>query len=92
MNSFQEKLPEIDILRIISIMIVVLMIHIPNNYAYNFYVELSGHTGLLVHTLGIYVAMGSFTFISGFGLFLHSKNRNINSGEKLITFFEKKIL
>lgn len=90
MNSFQEKLPEIDILRIISIMIVVLMIHIPNNYAYNFYVELSGHTGLLVHTLGIYVAMGSFTFISGFGLFLHSKNRNINSGEKLITFLKKR--
>ena len=92
MNSFQEKLPEIDILRIISIMIVVLMIHIPINYAYNFYVELSGHTGLLVHTLGIHVAMGSFAFISGFGLFLHSKNRNINSGERVITFLKKRFL
>ena len=92
MNSIQEKLPEIDILRIISIMIVVLMIHIPNNYAYNYLAELSGHTGLLTHTLGIYVAMGSLTFISGFGLFLHSKNRNINSGERLITFLKRRFL
>lgn len=92
MSSFQQKLPEIDVLRIISIMIVVLMIHIPNNYAYNFYIELSQHTGLLVHSFAIYVAMGSFTFISGFGLFLRSKNRNINSGERLITFLKKRFL
>ncbi|MHA2248184.1 MAG: acyltransferase family protein [Candidatus Hodarchaeales archaeon] len=91
-NLSREKLPEIDILRTISIMIVVLMIHIPNNYAYNFYMDLDVFTGFLLHTLGIPVAMGSFTFISGFGLYLQNSNRNINTSDKLITFLKKRFL
>ncbi len=91
-NLSREKLPEIDILRTISIMIVVLMIHIPNNYAYNFYIDLDVFTGFLFHTLGISVAMGSFTFISGFGLYLQNSNRNINTSDKLITFLKKRFL
>lgn len=91
-NLSREKLPEIDILRIISILIIVLMIHIPNNYAYNFFIELDDYTGFLFHTLGVYVAIGSFTFISGFGLYLQSNNRNINTSDKLNTFLKKRFL
>lgn len=86
----RSKLTELDILRIISILIVVILIHIPNDYAYSFYMELDSYTGYLLHTSGIYVAMGSFAFISGFGLYLNQNNRNINSFEKLSKFLKKR--
>ncbi|MBY8983423.1 MAG: acyltransferase [Candidatus Lokiarchaeota archaeon] len=85
-----KKLPELDILRIISILIVVILIHIPNDYAYSFYIDLDQYTGFYLHTLGIHVAMGSFAFISGFGLYLNKKNRNINTFEKLGAFLKKR--
>ncbi len=66
------------------------MILIPYNYAYNFYIELSAFMGFQLHTLGIYVALGSFTFISGFGLYLQRSNRSINTFEKLITFLKRR--
>ena len=90
--ELKERILEIDLLRTISIMIVVLMIHIPNNYAYNFYIELDRYTGFLLHTLGIDVALGSFAFLSGFGLYIQKSNREINSSEKLLTFFKKRFL
>ena len=86
----KSKLAELDILRIISILIVVILIHIPNDYAYSFYMELDSYTGYLLHTSGIYVAMGSFAFISGFGLYLNKNNRNINNLEKLSKFLKKR--
>jgi peptidoglycan/LPS O-acetylase OafA/YrhL len=92
LTTSREKLPEIDLLRTLAIMIVVLMIHIPNNYAYNFYVELDRFSGFFLHTLGIDVALGSFTFLSGFGLYLQKTNRNINTIEKLSHFLKKRIL
>ena len=92
LNITKEKLPEIDILRIISISIVVTIIHLPNNYAYNFFMDLDAYTGFFFHTLGIDVALGSFTFLSGFGLFLQKNNRGINSIDKLNTFVKKRIL
>ena len=67
-------------------MIVVLMIQIPNNYAYNFYIELDPYTGFFLHTLGMQVALGSFTFLSGTGLYLQRSNKNINTFDKLFSF------
>lgn len=89
---FDNKLPELDILRIVSILIVVILIHIPNDYANSFYIDLDPYNIFLFHTSGIDVAMGSFVFISGFGLYLNKNNRNINSFEKLITFLKKRIM
>jgi len=76
-----ERLTELDILRLISILIVVILIHIPNDYAYSYYIELEQYTIFLFHTLGIMVAMGSFVFLSGFGLYLNKNNRKINTFE-----------
>ena len=45
-----------------------------------------------MHTSGIDVAMGSFVFISGFGLYLNKNNRSINTLEKLSTFLKKRFL
>ena len=87
-----DRLPELDILRIVSILIVVTLIHIPNDYAYSFYIELDQYTGFLLHTLGIKVAMGSFVFLSGFGLYLNKNNRNINTFENLSAFLKKRFL
>ena len=84
------KVSELDLLRIVSILIVVILIHIPNDYAYSFYMDLDSYLGYLLHTSGIYVAMGSFTFISGFGLYLNENNRNINNVEKLSKFLKKR--
>ena len=84
-----ERLPELDILRIISILIVMILIHIPNDYAYSYYIELDSYSIFLFHTLGIEVAMGSFVFLSGFGLYLNKNNRKINTFEKLFTFVKK---
>ncbi|MHA1475066.1 MAG: acyltransferase family protein, partial [Promethearchaeota archaeon] len=83
---------ELDILRIISCLIVVIIIHIPNNYAYPFYMDLSVYMGYLLHTLGISVSMGSFVFISGFSLYLSKSNRNLNSKEKIKNFLKKRFL
>ena len=79
-------------LRIISILIAVLLIHIPLSYAYNFYLDLDQFGVFLVNNVGIYVSMGSFVFVSGFGLYLNPNNRNINSGKKLFTFLKKRFL
>ncbi|QEE17366.1 acyltransferase family protein [Promethearchaeum syntrophicum] len=87
-----ENRPELDILRIISCLIVIVLIHIPNNYAYTFYMDLSQYTGYLIHTLGISVAMGSFIFISGFSLYLSESNRKLNSKEKIKNFLKKRFL
>lgn len=87
-----QKLPEIDTLRIISILIVVFLIHIPLSYAYNFYLDLDQFEVFLVNNIGIYVAMGSFVFVSGFGLYLNPNNRNINSANKLLTFLKKRFI
>ena len=81
-----QKLPELDMLRIISILIVVIAIHIPISYAYNFYIELSQFGAFLVNNVGIYVAMGSFVFVSGFGLYLNPNNRKLNSSQKIFSF------
>jgi len=86
----KSRLTELDILRIVSILIVVILIHIPNDYAYSFYMDLDPYIGYLLHTSGIYVAMGSFAFISGFGLYLNKNNRNINNVEKLSKFLQKR--
>ena len=87
-----QKLPEIDTLRIISILIVVFLIHIPLSYAYNFYLDLDQFGVFLVNNVGIYVSMGSFVFVSGFGLYLNPNNRNINSTKKLTTFLKKRFI
>jgi len=47
-----QKLPEIDTLRIISILIVVFLIHIPLSYAYNFYFDLDQFEMFLVNNVG----------------------------------------
>jgi peptidoglycan/LPS O-acetylase OafA/YrhL len=73
-------------------MIVVMIIHLPNNYAYNFFMELDAYTGFFFHTLGIDVALGGFTFLSGFGLFLQKNNRGIDNRDKLFTFIKKRLL
>ena len=79
-------------LRIISILIVVLLIHIPLSYAYNFYLDLDQFGVFLVNNIGIYVSMGSFAFVSVFGLYLNPKNRHINSTKKLLTFLRKRFI
>ncbi|NHJ26297.1 MAG: hypothetical protein EAX89_17090, partial [Candidatus Lokiarchaeota archaeon] len=88
----KDRLPEIDILRIVSILIVVLLIHVPQNYAYNFYMDLDLYGAFFVNNIGIYVAMGSFVFVSGFGLFLNTNYRKINSREKLLSFLKRRFL
>ena len=88
----KEHRIEFDILRIISCLIVIVLIHIPNNYAYPFYMDLSAYTGYILHTLGISVAMGSFVFISGFSLFLSENNRKLNSKDKIKKFLKKRFL
>ncbi len=87
-----KKLPELDILRIIAILIVVVLIHIPNNYAYPFAMDYTPYQGFLLHTLGIHVAMGSLVFVSGFGLYLNKNYRNINNTKKLFGFLKKRFL
>ena len=79
-------------LRIISILIVVFLIHIPLSYAYNFYLDLDQFSVFLVNNVGIYVSMGSFVFVSGFGLYLNPYNRSINSVKKLTTFLKKRFI
>ncbi|MFX0079035.1 MAG: acyltransferase family protein [Candidatus Hermodarchaeota archaeon] len=87
-----QKLPEIDMIRIISILIVVVLIHIPLSYAYCFYVDLNQFGVFLVNNVGIYVAMGSFAFVSGFGLYLNPNNRNLNSSRKILAFLKKRFI
>ncbi len=87
-----QKLPEIDLLRILSILIVIILIHIPLSYAYNFYLDLDQYGVFLVNNVGIYVSMGSFVFVSGFGLYLNPNNRNLNSSKKILTFLKKRFL
>ena len=36
--------------------------------------------------------MGSFVFVSGFGLYLNPNNRNFNTAKKLLTFLKKRFL
>ena len=79
-------------LRIISILIVVFLIHIPLSYAYYFYLDLDQFSVFLVNNVGIYVSMGSFVFVSGFGLYLNPNNRSINSVKKLTTFLKKRFI
>ena len=79
-------------LRIISILIVVFLIHIPLSYAYYFYLDLDQFSVFLVNNVGIYVSMGSFVFVSGFGLYLNPNNRRINSVKKLTTFLKKRFI
>jgi len=86
------RLVEIDMLRIISILIVVILIHVPINYAYNFYNDLDQYGVFVVNNIGIYAAMGSFVFASGFGLYLNPNNREINSVKKGLTFLKKRVL
>jgi peptidoglycan/LPS O-acetylase OafA/YrhL len=71
----RKKFIELDILRIISCLIVVVIIHIPNNYAYPITIELSQYGIFMLHTLGIFTAMGSFVFISGFTLMIKKKSQ-----------------
>ncbi|MFW9822720.1 MAG: acyltransferase family protein [Candidatus Thorarchaeota archaeon] len=87
-----QKLPEVDILRIISILIVVIAIHIPLSYAYNFYLDLDQFGVFLVNNVGIFAAMGSFVFVSGFGLYLNPNNRNLDSSKKVLAFLKKRFL
>ena len=87
-----QKLPEIDIIRIISILIVVILIHIPLSYAFNFYLLLDQFGVFVVNNVGIYVAMGSFVFVSGFGLYLNPINRNLNSSKKILAFLKKRFI
>jgi peptidoglycan/LPS O-acetylase OafA/YrhL len=87
-----QKLPELDMLRIVSILIVVIAIHIPLSYAYNFYNEYNQFGVFLVNNVGIYVAMGSFVFVSGFGLYLNPNNRKLNSSKKIFSFLKKRFI
>ena len=87
-----QKLPEIDVLRIISILIVVIAIHIPLSYAYNFYLDLDQYGVFIVNNVGIFVAMGSFVFVSGFGLYLNPNNRKLNSPKKILSFLKKRFI
>jgi peptidoglycan/LPS O-acetylase OafA/YrhL len=86
------RLFEIDMLRIISILIVVILIHVPLNYAYNFYNDLDWYGVFVVNNVGIYSAMGSFVFASGFGLYLNPNNRRLGSTRKILTFLKKRVL
>ncbi|MBY9012912.1 MAG: acyltransferase [Candidatus Lokiarchaeota archaeon] len=87
----KKKLPELDILRIVSILIVIIFVHM-KDYGYSFYVEVNQYYIYFFNGLGIFVAMGSMVFLSGFGLFLNKDNRNIDSTGKLITFLKKRFL
>ncbi|MFX1577158.1 MAG: acyltransferase family protein [Promethearchaeota archaeon] len=87
-----QKLPEFDVMRIVSILIVVILIHIPLSYAYCFYLDLDQFGVFLVNNVGIYVAMGSFVFVSGFGLYLNPNNRNLNSSKKILAFLKKRFI
>ena len=87
----QKKLPELDILRIVSILIVIIFVHL-KDYGYSFYMEVDLYYIYFFNGLGIYVAMGSMVFLSGFGLFLNKDNRNINSRRKLFSFLKKRFL
>ncbi|MFW9801306.1 MAG: acyltransferase [Candidatus Thorarchaeota archaeon] len=86
------RLVEIDMLRIIAILIVVILIHTPLNYAYNFYNDLDWYGVFLVNNVGIFAAMGSFVFASGFGLYLNPNNRELNSTKKILAFLKKRVL
>ncbi len=90
MSVNRERLVGLDFLRIISILIVVVILHIPANYGFNFYNELDEYTGWFLYTFCTYIAMGSFTFLSGFGLFSQESNRNINTVEKFSKFVKKR--
>ena len=87
----QKKLPELDILRIISILIVIIFVHL-KDYGYSFYMEVDLYYIYFFNGLGIYVAMGSMVFLSGFGLFLNKNNRNIDSYGKLLSFLKRRFL
>jgi peptidoglycan/LPS O-acetylase OafA/YrhL len=87
----KKKLPELDILRIVSILIVIIFVHL-KDYGYSFYMEVELYYIYFFNGLGIYVAMGSMVFLSGFGLFLNKDNRNINSRGKLMSFLKKRFL
>ncbi|MFX1570889.1 MAG: acyltransferase family protein [Promethearchaeota archaeon] len=91
-TKIREKLIEFDILRIISILIVVIVIHFPTAYTYPFFIHYSPYQGFLFHTMGIHVSMGSFVFVSGFGLYLNKNYRNIKTTEKLFGFLKKRFL
>jgi len=75
----------------VSILIVIIFVHL-KDYGYSFYVEVDLYGIYYFNGLGIYVAMGSMVFLSGFGLFLNKDNREINSPSKLITFVKKRFL
>ena len=87
----QKKLPELDILRIVSILIVIIFVHL-KDYGYSFYMEVDLYYIYFFNGLGIYVAMGSMVFLSGFGLFLNKDNRNIDSCGKLVSFLKRRFL
>ena len=87
-----QKLPEIDMLRILSILMVVVLIHIPLSYAYNFYLDLDQFGVFFVNNVGIYVSMGTFVFVSGFGLYLNPNNRNLDSSKKILTFLKERFI
>jgi len=88
----KPKLPEIDVLRIVSILIVVLLIHIPLSYAYYFYADLDQFGVFLVNNVGIFASMGSFVFVSGFGLYINPNNRIFHSTKKLAAFLKKRFI
>ena len=85
----REKLPELDILRIVSLLIVIVVIHL-KDYGHSFLYDLDLYGVFYFNGLGIFVAMGSFVFISGFGLYLNQNNRKINCRERLIPFLKKR--
>ena len=87
----KDRLPELDILRIVSISIVIIVIHL-KDYGRSFIYDLDQYGIFYFNALGIFVAMGSFAFLSGFGLFLNQQNRHINSRAKLIKFTKKRFL
>ena len=87
-----QKFAEFDVMRIIAILIVVILIHIPLSYAYCFYLDLTQFGVFMVNNVGIYVAMGSFVFVSGFGLYLNPNNRNLNSSSRIFTFLKKRFI
>ncbi|MFW9997503.1 MAG: acyltransferase family protein [Candidatus Odinarchaeota archaeon] len=88
----KERLLEIDVLRIIAILIVMILVHLPQNYAYNFYMELNVFEGQFLNALSVFCSVGAFVFLSGFSLHLQKQNRGIDSKEKLVTFLKKRFL
>ncbi len=85
----RERLLEIDILRVIAILIVLLLIHL-HDYIYIFYINLDRFGFYLVNHISIYYSIGIFVFLSGFGLHLQKHNRNINTINKLSLFFKRR--